>query len=61
MFAYFDDKMSLEEAKEKIKTNTRRFAKRQMTWFKKDKEIRWFDPSQKGLINNLLEYISDNK
>lgn len=61
LFAYFEGKMSFEEAKEKIKTNTRRFAKRQMTWFKKDKEIRWFDPSQKGLIDNLLEYISGNK
>ena len=61
LFAYFDGKVSFEEAKEKIKTNTRRFAKRQMTWFKKDKEIRWFDPSQKSLINNLLEYISNNK
>ena len=57
LFAYFDDKMSFKEAKEKIKTNTRRFAKRQMTWFKKDKEIRWFKPEQKEDILNCLSDI----
>lgn len=56
MFAHFDGKMSIEEAKEKIKTNTRRFAKRQMTWFKKDKEIRWINPEQK---EDILIYLSD--
>jgi len=56
MFAHFDGKMSIEEAKETIKTNTRRFAKRQMTWFKKDKEIRWINPEQK---ENILIYLSD--
>ena len=44
MFAFFDAKLALEEAIEKIKTNTRRFAKRQMTWFKKDRDIKWFNP-----------------
>jgi len=56
LFAYFDGKMSFKEAKEKIKTNTRRFAKRQMTWFKKDKEIRWFKLEQK---EDILNYLSD--
>ena len=56
LFAYFDGKMSFKEAKEKIKTNTRRFAKRQMTWFKKDKEIRWFKLEQN---EDILNYLSD--
>ena len=42
IFEYLDGKCSLEEAIEHIKTNTRHYAKRQMTWFKKDTEIQWF-------------------
>lgn len=41
LFAHFDGICSLEEAKEKIKTDTRRYAKKQMTWFKKDESIKW--------------------
>ena len=41
LFAWMDGTMTREEAVEKIKTNTRRYAKRQMTWFRKDKEINW--------------------
>jgi tRNA dimethylallyltransferase len=44
MFDYLDRKYSLEEAVEKIKINTRRYAKRQMTWFRKDSEIQWIKP-----------------
>jgi tRNA dimethylallyltransferase len=57
LFTYFEGKMSLEEAVEKIKTSTRRFAKRQMTWFKKDPEIQWFDPENKEQIFNYLDGI----
>lgn len=46
LFDYFEGKHNLEEAIRLIKRNTRRFAKRQLTWFKKDPEIRWFHPSQ---------------
>ena len=45
LFDYFNGKLSLEKAIENIKTNTRHYAKRQMTWFKKDAEIRWFSPN----------------
>jgi tRNA dimethylallyltransferase len=41
LFDYFDGKISLPEAIDKIKQNTRNYAKRQLTWFRKDKEIRW--------------------
>ena len=43
LFSYFDGTISKEFAIEEIKKNTRRFAKRQLTWFRKDKEINWFD------------------
>lgn len=42
LFRFFEDEITLEEAISEIKKNTRRFAKRQMTWFKKDKNILWF-------------------
>jgi tRNA dimethylallyltransferase len=42
LFAYFDKQLSFEEAISEIKKNTRRFAKRQLTWFKKDTDIHWF-------------------
>ena len=46
LFDYFDGKRGLEEAVNKIKQNTRNYAKRQMTWFRKDKEINWISASQ---------------
>ena len=50
LFDHLDGKMSLEEAIERIKINTRQYAKRQMTWFKKDKEIDWFSPLSANVI-----------
>jgi tRNA dimethylallyltransferase len=41
IFTFLDEKISLLEAKKQIKTNTRQYAKRQLTWFKKDAEIKW--------------------
>ena len=45
-FDFFDGKISREKAIELIKRNSRRYAKRQMTWWGKDKEIKWFHPEQ---------------
>jgi tRNA dimethylallyltransferase len=45
IFSYLDKKLSLEEAIVLIKQNTRNYAKRQMTWFRKDTEIHWFNPA----------------
>ncbi len=50
LFDHFDGKITLPQAITNIKTNTRRFAKRQMTWFRKDNEIQWFNPSEVGKI-----------
>jgi tRNA dimethylallyltransferase len=56
LFDYFDGKSDLNSAIESIKQNTRRFAKRQLTWFRKDKEINWFeaDASFTGKLNSFL-------
>lgn len=43
LFEYFEGSVTLKRAIENIKTNTRRFAKRQMTWYRKDETITWFD------------------
>jgi tRNA dimethylallyltransferase len=54
IFSYLDEKISLSAATDLIKQNTRQYAKRQMTWFRKDKEMRWFDPLQwKEIFNHI--------
>jgi len=55
LFDFFENKISLELAIEKIKTNTRRFAKRQLTWFLKDKEINWLHPDDKATNIKFIE------
>ena len=55
LFDYFDGKCSLEDAIELIKRNSRRYAKRQMTWFRRDEEFRWFAPHD---IENIMNYIT---
>ncbi len=58
LFPYFDGVLSLESAIGNIKTHSRRYAKRQMTWFRKDKSIRWFHPDQVEEILNFVQLIS---
>jgi tRNA dimethylallyltransferase len=55
VFEHLDGNSSLEEAVTQIKTNTRHYAKRQMTWFKKDKEIKWMAPSVENLSHIIEE------
>lgn len=57
LFDYFDGDLPLELAVEKIKQNTRRFAKRQLTWFRKDESINWFNPDQVIEIISYLEEV----
>lgn len=54
LFQYFDGEYPIEFAIEEIKKNTRRFAKRQMTWFKKDESIQWFSPFD---IHDIQTYL----
>jgi len=55
LFAYFNHQISKDEAIELLKRNTRRFAKRQMTWFLRDKEIQWFEFSEENRILELIQ------
>ncbi len=54
-FDFFEGKISRDKAIELIKRNTRRYAKRQMTWWSKDKEIKWFSPENADKIIGFLE------
>lgn len=59
LFDYFDGKTTLENATELIKQHTRNYAKRQLTWFKKDKEYQWFEPAdEQGIISYTDKIIS---
>lgn len=61
---YFSNKISLEEAKEKIKQNSRRYAKRQYTWFKNQMDIKWFNVDYENFNNTVLEiedYIKESE
>lgn len=54
LFEYFNGRWSLDEAVERIKGNTHRYARKQLTWYKKDPQIRWFHPNQK---KEIIDYI----
>ena len=55
LFDYLDGRWPLDEAVERIKGNTRRYARKQLTWFKRDKNMRWFHPDD---IQDILNYIT---
>ena len=57
IFAHLDGKISLEAVIEEIKKNTRQYAKRQMTWFKKDKEINWVNAKQGNEIVSMAQKL----
>ena len=54
LFDYLDGRWSLEEAVERIKGNTRRYARKQLTWYKRDADMRWFHPDNITEIKNYL-------
>jgi tRNA dimethylallyltransferase len=51
---FIEDKMPLEDAVALIKQNTRNYAKRQLTWFKKDNGVQWFEPQEEEAITNYI-------
>ena len=55
LFDYLDGRWSLDEAVERIKGNTRRYARKQLTWYKRDADMRWFHPDN---IEEILNYLS---
>jgi tRNA dimethylallyltransferase len=60
VFPALMDKYSIEEASRLIKRNTRRFAKRQLTWFRKEQNTHWYHPNQKDEIIQLINQKLDN-
>ncbi|SFW31381.1 tRNA dimethylallyltransferase [Prevotellaceae bacterium HUN156] len=54
LFDYLDGRWSLDEAVERIKGNTRRYARKQLTWYKRDANMRWFHPDNITEIKNYL-------
>ena len=60
LYEYFDGNISLDEAKDLIKKNTRHYAKRQMTWFKNKMDIKWFklnENNYQGVLKEVEKYI----
>ena len=55
MFTYLDGTWTLDEAVERMKGNTRRYARKQLTWFKRDELMQWFHPHQE---EDIMNYIS---
>jgi tRNA dimethylallyltransferase len=55
LFDYIDGRWPLEEAVERIKGNTRRYARKQLTWYKRDEQVTWFHPDQQ---DKILKFIS---
>lgn len=55
-FEYFDGRIPYEQAVELIKRNSRRYAKRQLTWFRRDTQIRWFDPTDAEAMINYIDF-----
>jgi tRNA dimethylallyltransferase len=54
-FAYFDGEITREKAIELIKRNSRRYARKQITWFRKDENVVWFEPNQTKEIIRFIE------
>lgn len=57
MFRYFDDEITLEEAVRQIQSNSREYARKQLTWYKKDESMKWFHPNQE---KEIKDYINSN-
>lgn len=57
LFAFFDGEITREKAVELIKRNSRHYARKQLTWLRKDEQITWFEPNQ---VNEIIQYIEQN-
>ena len=61
IFKYFNEEINYNEAIEEIKSNTKKYAKRQMTWFKRDKDYSWVDNNDRNLaFEEITSIINDN-
>ena len=59
MFDYFDGKITYDEAVRLIKRNSRRYAKRQMTWFRRDAEMVWFGRDEIKMMENFCKKFAE--
>ena len=59
MFRYIGGEWSLQQAIEKIQRNTRVYAKKQLTWFQRDADIRWFHPDEEERILDFIKEQAD--
>ena len=57
VFEYLDGNLTLDEAIERIKCNTRRYCRKQLTWLRRDKTIKWFHPDD---VDDIISYIYNN-
>ncbi len=57
LFAYFDGEITLYEAVRQVKRNSRHYAKRQLTWFKRDTEIAWFHPENSEIFDFVKKHV----
>ena len=55
LFEYLDGLTTLDETIFKIQSNTRKYARKQLTWYKKDDDLQWFNPDN---VEEILKYIS---
>lgn len=55
IFGYIDNEYDLDECVRLLKRNSRRYAKRQLTWFRKDKDFRWFSPDD---VKAIIEFVA---
>ena len=60
LFDHFNGNTNLETALDLIKQNTRHFAKRQLTWFRKDKDMHWFEADAEDVVNNIVKQAEEN-
>ncbi len=62
MFRYLEGEISLEEAADLIKRNTRKYARRQLTWFRKYNDMEWFEPDDaEPIYRHILQKIKENR
>ena len=58
---YFQKEMTIDQVKEKIKTDSRRYAKRQYTWFKHQMDVHWYTPNDPEIIPNVEAWLQEGK
>ncbi len=61
IFAHFDGLITREQAIEQIQNNSRKYARKQLTWFKKDSDIHWFEPTQTEEIIRFIESVLEKE